>query len=516
MLKTNARRKTSLIRVVAHCITAALLCGLVTLQLGNGASSFAATTAAAEFDITHYGAVGDGKTLNTQAFAAAINACATAGGGRVTIPAGTYLTGPIVLKSHIDLHVDAGAVVLFITRFEDYPLVRSNYEGWDTYMCQSPLSGDHVEDISITGPGAFDAQGDRWRPLKKTKCSIEHWNDMVKSGGVVNKDGTFWYPSPEARDGEPALKVLRESHKLSNPADFLRFRQLLRPCLLMLSNCTDITLDGATFKNSPNWNLHLLLCDRVKVQHLNIWNPDYAQNGDGIDMDACRNVQMSDCTVYAGDDGICLKSGKDEEGRRRGMPTENITIDNCTVGYAHGGFVIGSEMSGGVRNVTCTHCTFIGTQTGLRFKSTRGRGGVVENIHVSDIKMTNITEAAITFDMFYTHSSPTTQPITDGTPIFRNFQISNVECQGAGSAILFRGLPEMPIGKIDMDHVHITADHGVSITDAADITLRDVKVECTASPALIMQNVSSLITDGFTCQLQPTPSPHVPMGRGPG
>ncbi len=473
---------------------------------GLGKSNASLSTPSRVFAITQYGAIGDGKILNTQAFASAIDACAAAGGGRVEVPAGTFLTGPIVLKSHIDLHVDAGAVVLFSTRFEDYPLVPSNYEGWDAIVCQSPISGDNLEDVSITGPGAFDGQGDHWRPLKKSKISAEHWNEMVKSGGVVNAAGTSWYPSPESRDGEAALKKLRESHKSMNPADYVQFRQLLRPCLLLLSNCSDVTLDGATFRNSPNWNLHVLFCDRVRVQNLNIYNPDYAQNGDGIDMDSCSNVWMHDCKINAGDDGICLKSGKDEEGRRRARPTENILIENCTVGYAHGGFVIGSEMSGGVRNVTCRHCTFNGTLTGLRFKSARGRGGTVENIHVSDIKMNNIVDAAITFDMYYMHApsatEPTSQPVSDGTPIFRNFDISNIQCQGAASAIVFRGLPEMPLSNVVLNHVQISADHGVSMHDAADITLRDVKVTCRHAPAEAAMNVSDLKTEGFTCELE--------------
>jgi len=458
---------------------------------------------ASEFNILKYGAVADGKTMNTDAFRAAIKACSDADGGRVVVPSGTFLTGPIVLKSHVDLHVDDGALVLFSQKFDDYPLILLSYEGHDTVGCQSPISGDHLDHVSITGPGTFDAQGDYWRPLKKSKVTDEYWNKMVHSGGVLDDSGKTWYPSAAARDGDAALQQLRASTEPPRIADYIPYRDVLRPVLLLLSNSTNVTLDGPTFKNSPNWGLHLLLSDHINVHHITIDNPEYAQNGDGIDIDSCTDLTMRDSDVNAGDDGICLKSGRDEEGRRLGRPTEDITIDNCTVGHAHGGFVIGSEMSGGVRNVTVTHCTFHGTDAGLRFKSVRGRGGVVENIKVSDINMSDIKGAAITFDMYYfAKATATSQPVNEGTPIFRNFQISNITCQGAKQAIMLRGLPEMPISQITMDNVHISSDQGVSITDASDITLHNVHVECTVPPALEKDNVSGLKTDDFSADVQ--------------
>jgi polygalacturonase len=489
-------RKLWTLVFIFTCILPGLLSGQSTTPAAN--------PAAADFDVLNYGAVADGKTLNTDAFRAAIQACAAAGGGRVVVPKGTFYTGPIVLMSHVDLHVDAGALVLFSNKFSDYPLIPVNYEGHDTIRCQSPISGDHLDHVSITGQGTFDAQGDFWRPLKRSKTTQKHWDEMVGSGGVVKADGTTWFPSEAARDGDGKMKKSSNSSKPLDPADYASSHELLRPCLLLLSNCTYVTLDGPTFENSPNWNLHPLLCDHLIVRNLTIFNPEYAQNGDGIDIDSCRDVQMSHCDINAGDDGICLKSGRDEEGRRRGRPTEDVTIDNCTVGYAHGGFVIGSEMSGGVRNVAVSHCTFNGTQTGLRFKSSRGRGGVVENIRISDITMTDILGAAITFDMYYSAKGgpATSQPVNDGTPIFRQFQISNVTCKGAKSAIFMRGLPEMPLSQISLENVQISAGEGVSITDANDITLRHVKVDCQTKPPSKMTHVTGLITDDFISEIR--------------
>ncbi len=446
-----------------------------------------------DFGINGYGAVGDGKTMNTQAFHAAIQACADAGGGRVVVPKGVFLTGPIQLMSHVDLHVEDGAVVLFSKKFEDYPLAVVNYEGLDTVACRSPIWGDHLEDVSITGKGTFDGQGDVWRQLKKSKVSAEYWENLVNSGGVVTEDGSTWYPSTVARDGGADLRALRGSDHALDPAAYVKFRELLRPTLMLISNSKHVLLDGPTFKNSPNWNLHLLLCDDLTVRNVTIYNPGYAQNGDGIDLDSCSNVVLKDLNINAGDDGICLKSGRDEEGRKRGRPTENVTIDHCTVGEAHGGFVIGSEMSGGVRNVTVTNCTFHGTDNGLRFKSTRGRGGTVENIKVSNITMSDIHDDAITFDMYYMVKGggkvAASEPVTDGTPIFKNFQIDNVTCKGAKKAILIRGLPEMPIEGITLKDVNISADTGTSVIDAKDITFDNVVVESKANEPMETRNV---------------------------
>jgi DNA sulfur modification protein DndE len=439
---------------------------------------------AKDFNIQDFGGVGDGKTINTNAFHAVIQACA-ATGGRVVIPQGTFLTGPIQLMSNVDLHVDKGALVLFSKRFEDYPLAVVNYEGKQAVECRSPIWGDGLENVSITGPGTFDAQGDCWRVVKKNKVSAEHWKELIQSGGVVNEGGSEWYPSAAAKDGQADLKKLRESDRALDVSQYPKFRELLRPSLMLMSNCRHLILDGPTFKNSPNWNLHLLLCDDVTVQNITIFNPAYAQNGDGIDIDSCRNVVLKDSNINAGDDGICLKSGRDEEGRKRGRPTENVTIDHCTVGHAHGGFVIGSEMSGGVRNITVTNCTFTGTDNGLRFKSTRGRGGTVENIKVSNITMNGIQDDAITFDMYYmvkAKAAATSQPIDDGTPVFKHFQISDITCKGAKKAILIRGLPEMPIEDISLSNVQISADQGVSLIDAKKITFNNVHVDCKTDP----------------------------------
>src|SRR5690606_35184650 len=183
-------------------------------------------------------------------------------------------------------------------------------------------------------------------------------------------------------------------------------KDFLRPVMVSLVGCNKVLLDGPTFQNSPAWNLHPLMCSNVILRNLTVRNPWYSQNGDGVDLESCKNVLIYNNTFDVGDDAICFKSGKNEDGRKRGMATENVIVKNNVVYHGHGGFVIGSEMSGGVKNVHVSNCTFLGTDVGLRFKSTRGRGGVVENIYISDIDMTNIPTESIRFNMFYGGNAP--------------------------------------------------------------------------------------------------------------
>lgn len=445
------------------------------------------------FNIRQYGAVGDGNTMDTLAISRAIAACSAAGGGRVEIPAGTYLTGPITLASHVDLHVDSGARVLFSKNHDDYPLIVTQYEGLTAVRCESPINGDNLVDVSITGDGTFDGQGETWRPAKKEKLPDAAWQMLNAQGGYVDPSGTWW-PSEAAFEGVTAVPKLQDAGD-QNAADYQPYRDFLRPTLVDLSNCKNVTLDGPTFENSPAWNLHILLSDDVKLLGVTSLNPWWAQNGDGIDIDSCRHVQVVNSTFNAGDDGICLKSGKDEAGRKLGRPTSDVRIDHCTVYRGHGGVVIGSEMSGGVSDIVATNCYFDGTDMGLRFKTTRGRGGVVENVTADTIDMKDIRGPAISFDMYYEVKNPKPEPVSVRTPSFRNFTIKNIDCEGAQTAMVIRGLPEMPISNITLQNVTIASDQGVSLVDAKDITLQEVRVVAATGPWLSQTDVTGLKMD---------------------
>lgn len=446
------------------------------------------------FLITDYGAVGDGQTKNTEAFAKAIAACKKAGGGQVIVPAGLWLTGPIQLESRLDLHLQQGAVILFSPSIDDYPLVNNTFEGTEQVRRMSPLSGRDLEHIAITGAGIIDGSGQVWRPVKKDKLTEGQWKKLVASGGAVEPSGKIWWPSQEAMNGAKIVAELRK--KGAETADYAAAREFLRPVMVSLASCKNVLLDGPTFQNSPGWNIHPLLCEEVIIRNIDVRNPWFSQNGDGMDLESCRNVLVANCRFDVGDDAMCMKSGRDEYGRRRGRPTENVFIRDCTVYHGHGGFVVGSEMSGGVRNILVRNCSFLGTDVGIRFKSTRGRGGVVENIFLEDIRMMDIATDAIRFNLFYATKSPGPEqslevppdPVTEETPQFRNIHMRNIVCNGAENAVYMQGLPEMPVRQVDMENFVISADNGVTCIEADQITFKNVTIKTKEGPAFSFYN----------------------------
>ena len=237
--------------------------------------------------------------------------------------------------------------------------------------------------------------------MKYDKLNPRQWKEKISSGGVLSDDGKTWYPSESYKFGATSGADQNVSTWARTVEDFERMHDFLRPVMVSIHHCENVLLEDVTFQNSPCWNIHPAMCTNLIVNNITVRCPDYAQNSDGIDIESCRNVSVTNSRFDVGDDGICIKSGKDQAGRDRGIPCENILVDNCIVFHGHGGFVVGSEMSGGVRNVKVSNCVFSGTDVGLRFKSTRGRGGVVENIHIEDITMNNILQEPLLFDLFY-------------------------------------------------------------------------------------------------------------------
>lgn len=458
--------------------------------------------------ITDFGAMGDGHALNTEAFAKAIESCAKAGGGKVIVPSGIWLTGPIQLKSNINLHLEKNSVILFSPRFEDYPLVRTTWEGSGAVRCMSPIYGVKLENIAVTGDGVIDGSGDAWRAVRKSKLTESEWKKFVASGGVVDRSGNTWWPSNEAMNGAAFIRDLDRRGGEVPLQEYAGARQYLRPVLVSLIECRRVLLDGPTFQNSPAWNIHPLMCEDLVIRNVTALNPWYSQNGDGLDIDSCRRVIVFNCRFDVGDDAICIKSGKDEYGRKRGRPTEEVLISDCVVYHGHGGFTIGSEMSGGVRNLVVRRCTFLGTDMGLRFKTTRGRGGVVEKIWISDIVMKDIPTDAIGFNMYYNAGSPVAEPearlaslsrdpapVNDGTPKFQDIFLKNIICRGADRAVQIEGLPEMPIRGIKLENVQISARTGVVCVDAEQIGLTNVNITPATGPVITVRNSRDVAID---------------------
>lgn len=444
-------------------------------------------------NIIDYGAVGDGHTKNTDAFASAIQACAEAGGGRVVIPPGIWLTGSIKLQSNINLHVEKGAVILFSGQFDDYPLIQTSWEGLPGVRCISPIYGINLENIAITGEGIIDGSGDAWRPVKKFKMTERQWKILLASGGVVNKKGSIWWPSEQALNGAKLIEALSKRDDVTLE-DYAAAREFLRPVMVALVQCKNVLLDGPTFQNSPAWNIHPLMCEDVVIRNITVRNPWYSQNGDGLDIESCRNVVVYNCRFDVGDDAICLKSGKNEYGRLRGKPSENIAIADCIVYHGHGGVVIGSEMSGDVRKVTISNCVFDGTDRGIRIKSMRGRGGIVEEIRVSNIVVKNIKLEAIKLNMEYNETP--NEPVSERTPRFRNIHISNVIASETKQAGLLLGLDEMSIDNVTFNNINIDAEKGFECINVNNLEFHNLTVNDTKGPVLKAENVNNLEIEG--------------------
>lgn len=429
------------------------------------------------FNIKDYGAIGDGHTLNTEAFKKTIEACSKTGGGIVIVPQGFWLTGPIELKSNINFHVDRGALILFTPDHTQYPIIKSSKRG---FIVASPVYGINLTNIAITGEGIFDGSGEAWRPLKKAKTTESLWKSFINSGGVLSNNGQMWWPSKEAMDGEEYLKDLL-STKTKNELteeDFLKARDFKRPILILLMDCKNVLIDGPTFEDSPAFALYPNWCDNVIVRNVKIHNEYWAQNGDGIDISSCKNVLVYKCRVNAGDDGICMKSSKDKKSNEPSL--QNIVIADNVVYHAHGGFVTGSNTDGGMHNIYVSNCDFIGSDVGLRFKSARDRGGLVDNIFIKNIYMKNILNEAILFDTHYENrgfgSESNVPDVNERTPRFENIYLENIYCNGAKQAVLVDGLPEMPIQKIKISNSYISADEGFESMYAKEFDLENVKI----------------------------------------
>lgn len=462
------------------------------------------------FYVEQYGAKPDGVTLNTKSINAAIDVCSKNGGGVVFLGGGVWLTGPIQLKSNVNLHIKRDAILLFTKDKSQYKLIEGNWEGKPAVVNESPISAFHVENIAITGEGIIDGSGEVWRLVKKGKMTASQWKALIASGGVLSDDKQSWMPSESYKKGDKAgnARNLKPGAVL---ADYEPMKDFYRPNLLVIANSKRILLEGVTFQNSPAWCLHPLMSEDLVLRNVFVKNPWYAQNGDGIDIESCKNVLIENSTFDVGDDAICIKSGRDEAGRKRGMPTQDVIVRNNIVYHAHGGFVIGSEMSGGAKNLYVYNNSFIGTDIGLRFKTTRGRGGIVEKVYIANSYMKDIPGDAILFDMYYEAKDPVLlageqrpepkaefKPVSEATPQFKDFYIKNVVCKGADKGLFVRGIPEMNVQNIYLENLTLDAKTGIEIIEGSNINIKNIHlVTSNTNPLIFIENSKKVTIDGF-------------------
>lgn len=400
------------------------------------------------FDIEQYGAernalTASAVTANTAAINDAIAAANAAGGGEVVIPSGIWVTGSIVMKSDVNLHVDRGAVVEFSANHSAFPLI--SQFGQKTY--QAPIYAVGLENIAITGHGIFNGNGNTWNRVPEYKLSSEQWNTLVASGGVVQ--GQTWYPSAQ-----------------------LAADQNLIPFMTFILNSKNVLIDGPTFENSPSEAMYINFTNNVVVAHARVQNPWYSENTVGIDVSADRDVLLYKDTINTGDDAIALNSSPGSSPDT----LQDVIIEDSTIQNAHGGIAVGSYTSGGMKDVYVHNVSMTGTEDGIRFKSAVGRGGLVQDFWFSDIHMRNIQDYAITFNADYNNQSPAQGSLASlkAVPQFENIFIDDLVCDYAGQAIRIAGLSYAPVENVLLRNVTFKAARQYTIADAEHVSLQNV------------------------------------------
>jgi polygalacturonase len=397
------------------------------------------------FDIRDYGAVADGATMNSAAIAGAISACAKSGGGTVLIPPGLWLTGPIHLKSNVNLHAAKGATVRFSTRFEDYlPVVLTRWEGIEVLNYSPLIYANGADNIALTGRGTYDGQGEAWFPMRP-------WQKADRE--------TLW--NSEA-NGIPVGERIYGTEEGA-----------LRPAMVQPFNCTNVLIEGPTFTRSPFWVIHPVYCDRLIIRKVKV--DSHGMNNDAVDLDSCTNSLVERCFFTVGDDAVAIKSGRDADGWRVGRPSENIVVRHVTSVNGHGGCVIGSELSGGARNIIFHDIYFKNTITAIRIKSKIGRGGVIEDIWFKDIVVTGLRERpAFWLDALY--ASHTVQPATDTLTKFRNIHVENLASWGGERSVEIGAYASLPAENITLENVFVTANNGLILENATGVTFSEVNI----------------------------------------
>ena len=413
------------------------------------------------YNVIDFGAISDGETNNSEAIRKAIETCSDAGGGTVLIPSGRFLTGPIYLKSNINLHLEAGAEVLFSKESEDYlPAVHTSYEGQEL-MNYSPLIYAYKEkNIAVTGKGTFNGQASNtnWWPW----CGAERYGHL---------EGT-----PQQKDAHnlPRLWEMSENNTPVSERVFGEGYQL-RPLFIQPFECENVLIQGVTFTNAPFWVIHPIKSNYVRVEGVTV--NSHGPNNDGCDPEYSKNVHINNCTFNTGDDCIAIKSGRNNDGRRVNIPSENIVIENCDMKDGHGGVVMGSEISAGVRNVYVRNCKMDSPELerAIRIKTNTLRGGFVENVFVKNIQVGQVKEAVLKINTYYGIYA---NQEGDFMPTIKNIHLEDVQVENGGKfGILIKGRAESPVKNVTLTNVHIKgAETPLSIENSDPIVFKNTTI----------------------------------------
>ncbi|SFL70502.1 glycoside hydrolase family 28 protein [Pelosinus propionicus] len=392
-----------------------------------------------DFVITEYGAIGDGVTDCTEAFRKVITLANNIGGGRVVVPAGIYLTGPIHFKSNINLHVSKEAIIKFSQELEKYlPMVLNRFEGVELYNYSPLIYSYEAENLAITGEGVLDGNGDK-----------EHWWPWKGKKEYGWQEG-----QPHQAEDRDILFAMAERNVSVKERRF-GSGHYLRPSFIQFYNSKNILIEGVTIKDSPMWQISPVLCENITIDKVKIIG--HGPNTDGFDPDSCKNVVIKNCYFDNGDDCIAIKSGRNADGRRINIPCENIVIQNNYMKDGHGGITIGSEISGSVRNVFADNNVMdsLNLDRALRFKTNSVRGGIIENIYFRNTVVKSIGEEILIVDMNYEEGD-----VGEYTPIIRNIFVENLESYGGKTGFLMSAYKRTPITNVQFKNCTL---HNVEI-----------------------------------------------------
>jgi hypothetical protein len=426
-----------------------------------------------QFDIRDFGAQEGGLVKNTNAIRSAIENAEKVGGGVVVIPAGKWLTGAIHLDNNIDLRLARGAELIFSQDFNDYlPVVFSRHEDVECYKHSAFIYADGKTNIAITGEGILNGQGKPWWTFKEKNLEATLYNMGMTD--VPVKERIF--------DGSNG--------------------NLLRPAFFQPMRCRNILVEGVTFTYGAFWTITPTYCENIIVRNVKIVTEGeygHVPNGDGVDPSSSKNVLIENCEFDTGDDCIAIKAGRDRDGLRVRIPTENVVVRNCRGLRGHGGIVIGSETSGGVRNIYAVNCQFKGTDRVVRIKTARGRGGVIENMWFKDLSGDDILREAIHLNMLYTGERLPQAPVSETTPRIRGIHLENITItSGKAYAVELLGLPEMPVEDIWFDGIVASGEKGVNMSDVKGIHLKNCNITARISPLIRMMDARSVVLDSIT------------------
>ena len=462
------------------------------------------------FNVVDYGAKRDVSASATDAFRKAIQAAKAAGGGTIYVPAGKYSSGPIELFSNMTLDIDAGATIQFPVA--PLPFAKGRYLGVETMMPMPLIGGTDVENVTVTGRGVLTT-GDyeAWR-----KAYPAAYEDYLKAyKGVVSTHGDE-SGSANGPHWDHLLKALELKQPVSD-ADYRAAAAETRPSFICFMNARNVLVEDVRIIGAPMFVVHLLYTDNATVRNIMI-QAFPGPHVNGIVADSSRFVRISDDYIDVGDDGIVIKSGKDADGLRVNKPTEHVTITNCTVHHAHGAVVIGSETSGSIRNVVAGNITAVDTENGIRIKSRRGRGGMVEDLRFDNWTMENMGVGIVVTSYYIMGGETATkeEPVSERTPMFRNIAISNITINSAKKVVDIDGLPEAPITALRLTDVVGYGKVGLTARYTDALELHQVQVNADSGPAFAFESATNLELEGVTTRKPIAGSAVLRLTKAPG